>query len=405
MAFASRCGLDIELDSLLSGHKNAAELTTQLQALFNEELGAVVQVRPHALDYFFEVIAENGLTQCVHRVAKVRQSMRIRVSGNDEVLMQKPLTYWLRLWSETSYRMQALRDNPMCAQQEYDQLLGEKDPGLSPRIDFARKAPMINRQKPAKVAILREQGVNGQLEMAAAFDRAGFEAIDVHMSDLLSKRTTLDQFNGLVACGGFSFGDVLGAGRGWAKMVLMSQLADDFERFFHNTSRFALGVCNGCQMLSQLAPLIPGAQAWPRFTRNQSEQFEARLSVVTIKESPSIWLQSMAGSRLLIASSHGEGRAEFSDQTNLQLALDQNVCMQYVDNFGAPTQQFPANPNGSHQGITALTNADGRIMVMMPHPERVFRQVLHSWAPAQWQHDDGPWMQMFYNAKHWSQQC
>ena len=301
--------------------------------------------------------------------------------------------------------MQALRDNPECADQEFASLR-EDDPGLSVALSFDAQqdiaAPFINRGVRPKLAVLREQGVNGQMEMAAAFHRAGFTTVDVHMSDILAGRVDLADFKGLAACGGFSYGDVLGAGEGWAKSILFNPRARDaFEAFFHREDSFALGVCNGCQMMSNLHSLIPGAEHWPRFVRNRSEQFEARFSMVEIPESPSILFSGMAGSRLPVAVAHGEGRAEFRDAAQLQaLASSANVALRYVDNHGAATEHYPANPNGSPLGITGLSTADGRVTIMMPHPERVFRTVTKSWGPAE-QGEDSGWMRIFRNARVW----
>jgi len=400
MAFASRCGLDIHIPETISHDQ-----PSQLAYLFNEEAGAVVQVNAEHQADFMHIMQAVGLADALQPVATICQASRLRVVHGEQNLSQKPLTYWLRLWAETSFRMQSLRDNPESAQQEYDSLLNDKDPGLSPQITFNISAPVIKTSKPPKVAILREQGVNGQIEMAAAFHRAGFEAVDVHMTDLMTGRQSLENFRGLAACGGFSFGDVLGAGSGWAKNILLSKLRESFAQFFANTDNFAFGACNGCQMLSQLAPIIPGADHWPRFMRNTSEQFEARLSLVEILPSPSIFLQGMAGSKLLIPTSHGEGRVEFkqsADQT--EVMNQQQLCMQYVDNNGRATEHYPQNPNGSPAGMTGFTNTDGRIMLMMPHPERAFRNVAHSWKSAQMLGEDAPWMQMFYNAYNWSSQ-
>ncbi|MEE2652429.1 MAG: phosphoribosylformylglycinamidine synthase subunit PurQ, partial [Pseudomonadota bacterium] len=302
-------------------------------------------------------------------------------------------------------RMQALRDNPECAEQEFD-ALREDDTGLfvdlsfDPQQDIA--APYIQRGERPKLAVLREQGVNGQMEMAAAFDRAGFAAVDVHMSDILSGRLDLAEFKGLAACGGFSYGDVLGAGEGWAKSILFNARARDvFQQFFNRQDSFALGVCNGCQMMSNLHSLIPGAEHWPHFVRNRSEQFEARVAMVEIPESPSILLSGMAGSRLPVAVAHGEGRAEFAKAEQLQaMAASGNVALRYVNNAGELTEQYPANPNGSPQGITGVSSNDGRVTIMMPHPERVFRSVTNSWAPAD-QGEDSGWMRMFRNARVW----
>jgi len=298
--------------------------------------------------------------------------------------------------------MQTLRDNPDCARQEFEDLLDDQDPGLHAKLTFDAAehvaAPFIISGKRPKIAILREQGVNGQIEMAAAFDHAGFAAIDVHMSDIIESRIDLADFKGLVACGGFSYGDVLGAGRGWASTILHNgQARKQLSDFFARTDTFALGVCNGCQMLSQLKELIPGSEHWPTFERNLSEQFEARFSLVEIVESPSILLQGMAGSVMPIAVAHGEGRVDFSETGSLN---DSYIAMRYVDNFGQNTQQYPQNPNGSPEGITALTTMDGRVTIMMPHPERVTRTVQHSWHPEDWG-KDGPWLRLFHNARKW----
>jgi phosphoribosylformylglycinamidine synthase len=302
--------------------------------------------------------------------------------------------------------MQALRDNADCAEQEFQRLLDGSDPGMQPRLAFDPDdnivAPLLATGARPRVAILREQGVNGQIEMAAAFDRAGFCCIDVHMSDVIAGRTDLSEFTGLVACGGFSYGDVLGAGQGWAKSILFNARARDaFEAFFNRADSWGLGVCNGCQMLSGLTTLIPGAGHWPRFVRNQSEQFEARLAMVEVLPSPSILLQGMAGSLLPIAVAHGEGRAEFSTDAEVQAVLDtQTVALRYVDHYGAATETYPLNPNGSPRGITGLSTRDGRFTIMMPHPERVFRSVQHSWCPDTWG-ENGPWLRLFRNARDW----
>jgi phosphoribosylformylglycinamidine synthase len=283
-------------------------------------------------------------------------------------------------------------------------LLDAADPGLHARLtfdpadDFA--AAFIARGTPPRIAILREQGVNGQLEMAAAFHRAGFEAVDVHMSDIISGRSSLQSFQGFVACGGFSYGDVLGAGEGWAKSVLFNSRArDEFEAFFRRTDSFGLGVCNGCQMMSNLRAMIPGAEHWPHFVRNRSEQFEARFVMVEVRPSPSLFFAGMAGSRLPISTAHGEGYAEFSSPNQLSAARPL-VALQFVDNRGKPTELYPLNPNGSPEGITGLTTGDGRFTVLMPHPERVFRTVQNSWHPEEWG-EDGGWMRMFRNARKW----
>ncbi|MGI9236502.1 MAG: phosphoribosylformylglycinamidine synthase subunit PurQ, partial [Woeseiaceae bacterium] len=303
--------------------------------------------------------------------------------------------------SGMSYRMQAMRDNPATAAAEFERLLDDNDPGLNAVLTFDPKedvSRVYRSESTPRIAILREQGVNSQNEMAAAFIRAGFSAVDVHMSDLLSGRVTLDGFQGLVACGGFSFGDVLGAGGGWAKSILYhSRTRDEFAAFFERRDTFALGVCNGCQMMSHLRELIPGADDWPRFLRNASEQFEARLSLVEVVESPSLFLADMAGSRMPIATSHGEGRAVFRDDAS-RYASSYTVAMRYVDNYGEVADNYPANPNGSVDGICGLSNEDGRVTIMMPHPERVALSRQNSWHPDEWG-EDGPWMRLFRNAR------
>ena len=314
-----------------------------------------------------------------------------------------------RAWSETSYQMQKLRDHPQCAQQAYDHILDNTDPGLHVQLSFKPNddiaAPYIQTGIRPTIAILREQGVNGHVEMAAAFDRAGFTAIDIHMSDLISGRFSLNDYKGFVACGGFSYGDVLGAGEGWAKSILFNpQLREQFKSFFQRNDTFALGVCNGCQMMSNLRTIIPGAEDWPHFGRNQSEQFEARFVMVEIPSNPSLFFNGMAGSRMPITVAHGEGFAEFYDEQNLT-AISPLVTMRFVDNHGKPSEIYPANPNGSPQGITGITTADGRFNILMPHPERVFRIAQHSWYPPEsyhaTAHDDGPWMRMFRNTRKW----
>jgi phosphoribosylformylglycinamidine synthase len=295
-----------------------------------------------------------------------------------------------------------MRDNPECAQQEFDRILDQTDTGLqvSPSFDINDNiaAPFISSGIRPAMAILREQGVNGQVEMAAAFDRAGFAAVDVHMSDIIAGRVSLRDFKGLVACGGFSYGDVLGAGEGWAKSILFNARArDEFEAFFQRGDSFALGVCNGCQMMSNLHTIIPGAENWPHFVRNKSEQFEARFVMVEVPKNPSLFLDGMAGSRMPIVVAHGEGYAEFASASAMQNA---QVALRYVDHHGQPAQNYPANPNGSPQGITGLTTPDGRFTIMMPHPERVFRAVQHSWHPDGWG-EEGPWLRMFRNARKW----
>ncbi|SDL97536.1 phosphoribosylformylglycinamidine synthase [Franzmannia pantelleriensis] len=398
MAFAARAGLEIKLDWLID------EPVDAFNALFAEELGAVIQVNRQYTEEVLTQFAAAGLETC-GVIARPRYDDQVRVTLFEEPLLETTRLLTQRTWSETSYRMQALRDNPDCAKSEFDGLLDDRDPGLTAQpsfdVDDDVAAPFVNTARPA-MAVLREQGVNGQVEMAWAFDRAGFEAVDVHMSDILAGRVSLDDFKGLVACGGFSYGDVLGAGGGWAKSVLFNERArEQFAAFFGRDDSFALGVCNGCQMLSQLKELIPGADNWPRFVRNESEQFEARVSMVQVEESPSILLAGMQGSKLPIAVAHGEGRAEFRDSGHLRaMQGSSQIALRYVDNYGQVTSRYPANPNGSPSGITGLTTPDGRVTIMMPHPERVARAVTNSWRPAEWT-QDGAWLRLFRNARVW----
>jgi phosphoribosylformylglycinamidine synthase len=397
MAFAGRCGFAVELGNLGDD---------SLAVLFSEELGAVLQVRNGDLAKVEALFAAAGLQAITHRLGVVRSGQTLLFTWHGATLLQGNLQQWLQRWSETSYRIQRLRDNPLCADQEFEALADPFDPGLSVSLTFDPAdniaAPFISKGARPRVAILREQGVNGQVEMAAAFDRAGFDAVDVHMSDILAGRIALDGFRGLVACGGFSYGDVLGAGEGWAKTILFNPRArDQFQQFFHRADTFSLGICNGCQMMSNLKPLIPGADGWPRFVRNLSEQFEARFSLVKIPESPSVLLAGMAGSQLPVAVAHGEGRAEFGDATECEaLRQSSRVALRFVDNRGQFTERYPANPNGSPAGIAGVTSSDGRVTLLMPHPERVFRTVQNSWHPAEWG-EDGGWMRLFRNARVW----
>jgi phosphoribosylformylglycinamidine synthase len=390
MIFASRLGVSLAL----SGSR--VEL---LQQLFNEEPGAVVQVAKSKLTQVQMVLDRNSISATA--IGRVESKPKLTVRSDDKVVLELDRATMQRQWSEMSYRIQALRDNPATAKEEFDRVLDDRDPGLNAELHFDPNddiARVFRGSTNPRVAILREQGVNSQNEMAAAFMRAGFATVDVHMSDLLSGRDTLANYQGLVACGGFSFGDVLGAGGGWAKSVLYhSRTRDQFAAFFERGDTFALGVCNGCQMMSHLRELIPGAKNWPRFLRNQSEQFEARLSLVEVVESPSLFLQNMAGSRMPIATSHGEGRATFRDDT-ARYASSFTVAMRYVDNYGEVSDKYPANPNGSLDGICGLSNEDGRVTIMMPHPERVALTWQNSWHPDEWG-EDGPWMRMFRNAR------
>ncbi|WP_416310627.1 phosphoribosylformylglycinamidine synthase [Pseudomonas sp. W03] len=400
MAFAGHCGLDLNLDALAESREEL------VAALFNEELGAVIQVRSGATPEVLAQFSAAGLEDCVAVIGQPVNGADIELAFNGEQVFNAQRRDLQRIWSETSYRIQRMRDNADCADQEFDGLLDESNPGLSVKLSFDVNddiaAPYIKKGVRPQVAILREQGVNGQVEMAAAFDRAGFAAIDVHMSDILSGRVSLEQFKGLVACGGFSYGDVLGAGEGWAKSILFNTRArDGFQAFFERKDSFALGVCNGCQMMSNLHELIPGTEFWPHFVRNRSEQFEARVAMVQVQESQSIFLQGMAGSRLPIAIAHGEGHAEFeSEEALLESDLSGTVALRFVDNQGKVTEAYPANPNGSPRGITGLTSRDGRVTIMMPHPERVFRAVQNSWRPDEWE-ENGGWMRMFRNARVW----
>jgi len=400
MAFAGHTGVDINLDML------AADSSEFAAALFSEELGAVVQVKRDDLQTVLTELNAAGLGEITKVIGSVNLDDELRFHFDDEEVYGESRTQLQRWWAETSYQMQALRDNSDCAQQEFDVLLEQDNPGLNAELSFDQNdnvaAPFIQTGVRPEVAIIREQGVNGHIEMGAAFDRAGFAAVDVHMSDILEGRVELNRFKGLVACGGFSYGDVLGAGEGWAKSILFNARArEQFQSFFNREDTFALGICNGCQMLSNLHELIPGAEHWPHFVRNMSEQFEARVAMVEVQESNSVFLQGMAGSRMPIAVAHGEGRAEFTDRSHLDnLQNSGAVALRYVDNFGKVTEAYPANPNGSPDGITGLTSADGRVTIMMPHPERVFRAVTNSWAPDEWD-EDGAWMRMFRNARVW----
>ena len=397
MAFAGRCGMEVDLDAI-SREAGANTL------LFNEELGAVLQVNAGELAGVMAVLAAAGLGDCCHVIGSVDggEWLRFRHQGREIYAGNRIDLH--RAWSETTFRMQSLRDHPDCARQEYDHLLEANDPGLHARLGFSLgddvAAPYIATGIRPRIAILREQGVNGQVEMAAAFDRAGFETFDVHMSDIIEGRVSLKDFKGFVACGGFSYGDVLGAGEGWAKSILFNPRArEEFSTFFQRPDSFALGVCNGCQMMSNLHEIIPGSELWPHFVRNRSEQFEARFVMVEVMASPSLFFSGMAGSRMPIAVAHGEGFAEFSSAAAVEQAISEKlVSLRYVDHFGKPTERYPANPNGSPSGITGLTTADGRFSIMMPHPERVFRAVQHSWRPDGWQ-DEGPWLRMFRNAR------
>lgn len=381
MAFAGHCGVQVDIAALGDDH---------LAALFNEELGGVIQVRAEDRDAVETLLAQYGLADCVHYLGQALAGDRFVITANDQTVFSESRTTLRVWWAETTWQMQRLRDNPQCADQEHEAKANDADPGLNVKLSFDINediaAPYIATGARPKVAVLREQGVNSHVEMAAAFHRAGFDAIDVHMSDLLGGRIGLGNFHALVACGGFSYGDVLGAGEGWAKSILFNhRVRDEFETFFYRPQTLALGVCNGCQMMSNLRELIPGSELWPRFVRNHSDRFEARFSLVEVTQSPSLLLQGMVGSQMPIAVSHGEGRVEVRDDAHLA-ALESKglVALRYVDNFGKVTETYPANPNGSPNGITAVTTENGRVTIMMPHPERVFRTVANSWHPENW---------------------
>jgi phosphoribosylformylglycinamidine synthase len=395
MMFAGQCGVDLDIGELVKAR-------SALEVLFNEELGAVLQVRGGEDAAAAHVAFTLAAVHC-HRVGRVTRDARLRIVSGDAMLFDERRADLRSAWSETTWHMQRLRDHPECADQERDRMLDDGDPGLHAALaqfpgDGA--SPYVNRRSRPRVAILREQGVNGQIEMAAAFDRAGFAAVDVHMTDIIAGRTDLTAFQGFAAGGGFSYGDVLGAGEGWAKSILFNARARDaFEAFFRRGDTFALGACNGCQMMGSLRELVPGAGSWPRFVRNKSEQFEARFVMVEVQRSPSLFFEGMAGSRLPVVVAHGEGYAEFADTKALR-AAESLVALRFVDNRGAVTETYPSNPNGSPAGITGLTTADGRFTILMPHPERVFRTVQNSWHPDDWG-EDGPWMGMFRNARRW----
>ncbi|HEY4541645.1 MAG TPA: phosphoribosylformylglycinamidine synthase subunit PurQ, partial [Noviherbaspirillum sp.] len=416
MAFAGHCGFTVSLDILaMEGHASdsgeAKNWTTQvgerrnemtLRALFNEELGAVIQVRVDQKSDVMNVLRSFNLGACSHIIGKPNERDAIEFMRDAKMIFTQPRVELQRLWSETSWRIARLRDNPACADAEYDRILDAADPGMTPRLAFDPQediaAPFINTGARPRVAILREQGVNSHIETAWVMHKSGFEAVDVHMSDLIAGRARLDDFKGFIAVGGFSYGDVLGAGEGWAKTILFNAgLKEAFSGFFRRNDTFALGICNGCQMMSNLKSIIPGAEAWPKFTRNKSEQFEARFAMVEVADSPSIFFAGMAGTQAPIAVAHGEGRADFAQTGDIGKAI---VAMRWIDNRGQATETYPFNPNGSPNGITSVTTPDGRFTVLMPHAERVFRTVQHSWHPDGWG-EDAPWMRMFRNARIW----
>lgn len=395
MAFAGNCGVDVDISALGDN---------DLSVLFNEELGAVIQVSESELSTVREVLKAHDLLGLTYELGSVSLEDRFEITRGSKKLLSEKRSELRSIWAELTHQMQRLRDNPECADQEFEAKKAIDNKGLSAHLTYDVNediaAPYISKGVKPKVAVLREQGVNSHVEMAAAFDRAGFAAIDVHMSDLMTGRYNLNDFNAMVACGGFSYGDVLGAGGGWAKSILFNpQLRDQFSQFFSNENTLSLGVCNGCQFISTLAEIIPGAENWPRFVRNKSERFEARAAMVKINDTNSLWFKGMAGSHMPIAVSHGEGRVEFKTPENLTALQAQNLIVaQYIDSHLNVTETYPANPNGSALGITAISNVDGRIAAMMPHPERVFRAVSNSWYPEDWS-EDGAWMRIFRNAR------
>jgi phosphoribosylformylglycinamidine synthase len=407
MMFAAHIGVTINIASLIqqtNQHSHNQKLQdAAVRSLFTEELGAVIQVHNTEVANIQASFAEAGLADTLHILGHINTTDRLMVHHGNTVLLNENRVDLQKSWSETSYHMQRLRDNPSCADSEFALLEQERSQGLFAELSFNPAEdialPYIHRSEQPKVAILREQGVNGQLEMAAAFTRAGFAAHDVHMSDLLAGRVTLKDFHLLAACGGFSYGDVLGAGEGWAKSILFNQqLRQQFAEFFARPDTLALGVCNGCQMLSNLAEIIPGTETWPRFRRNNSEQFEARLSMVTIPASPSLILADMIGSSLPVVVSHGEGRADFSHLPQNNVPPELAIALQYVDGHNQVTDTYPLNPNGSPAGIAGVSNQDGRVTIMMPHPERVFQTAQMSWAPRDWPEMSG-WYRLFASAR------
>ncbi|MBX3623652.1 MAG: phosphoribosylformylglycinamidine synthase [Rhizobacter sp.] len=417
MAFAGHLGVSLNVDMLVTegdgitdsraeygDSKNwATQVSTRraeltLRALFNEELGVVIQVPTAVRNEVMQTLREHGLSKHSHFIGKPNDKGVVEVWRDAKPVFSAPLRNLHQAWDDVSWRIAQLRDNPVCADQEHEAAGRPDDPGLHVHLTFEPQAPAIQSKRP-KVAILREQGVNSHVEMSYAMHQAGFDTFDVHMTDLQTGRARLDMFQGFVACGGFSYGDTLGAGEGWARSIMFNGvLAEQFAAFFQRQETFALGVCNGCQMMAALAPIIPGAQDWPKFTRNKSEQFEARLSLVEVLQSPSIFFAGMEGSRIPIAVAHGEGYADFSQRGD---AAKVHRAMRFVDNTGAPTEAYPYNPNGSPGGLTSVTTSDGRFTVLMPHPERVFRNIQKSWTSGD-KSAHSPWMQMFHNARRWA---
>ena len=397
MAFAGNTGVSV--------HLKTGTIDETLSLLFSEEIGAVLEIDENNLETVMNVLQEYSLEGLASIIGRTQESKQISLETDHGFSSTFTLRELRQSWSELSFRMQSLRDNPETAKEAFEATLDVSDPGITAKITFTQRNPdqsIRRKDKRPKIAVLREQGVNSHVEMAVAFHKAGFEAIDVHMTDIIDGQNGLDDFQGLVACGGFSYGDVLGAGGGWAKSILYNPKArKHFEDFFNHTETFTLGVCNGCQMLSQLKGIIPGADHWPQFVKNLSEQFEARLSLVEITKSSSLFLENMEGSILPIATSHGEGRTQYHGSDDKE-ALEQHrqISLRYVDNYGHPAQSYPFNPNGSEDGLAGFCSKDGRVTIIMPHPERVIRKQQHSWCPPEWA-EDGPWLQIFHNAREW----
>jgi phosphoribosylformylglycinamidine synthase len=395
MAFAGRSGLLCDTSSLGDD---------ALTALFAEELGVVVQVSESNLLKVEAILQDAGLDHLCHRIGEPQSKAKLKIVHADETVIDESIVELQRAWAETTLQMQLLRDNPECAQQEFDLIQPEQPAKLFSRLSFDPAddicAALVGSTAP-RIAILREEGVNGQVEMAAAFDRAGFSASDVHMSDIISGRVSLADFQGIAACGGFSYGDVLGAGEGWAKSILYNpRVYDEFSAFFNRSDSFGLGICNGCQMMSNLYQMIPGASHWPRFVRNKSEQFEARVVMAEILDSASLFFDEMQGSMMSVVVAHGEGRIETRDCSVAGLLERELACLRYVDAAGKASEVYPLNPNGSEQGLNGFSNEDGRFTIMMPHPERIFRSVQNSWSVPEWG-EYSPWMRLFRNARRW----
>jgi phosphoribosylformylglycinamidine synthase len=414
MMFAGHVGVTIDIDEMCYERRRREREHNEglgindpqdlhgraMGVLFNEELGAIIQVKRQDTAQVMKMLLDSGLRSEIYVLGSPNKIDHLQIKQKDQSVLDEPRATLQQAWSATSYHLQRLRDNPACAEAEYARILDKQDTGLYVKLSFDSNeditAPFIHVNTRPRIAILREQGVNGQIEMAAAFDRAHFQAVDVHMSDLISGKISLTDFQAFAACGGFSYGDVLGAGDGWAKSILFNpRTRDAFSAFFARPDTFALGVCNGCQMMSNLSSLIPGAEAWPKFTRNRSEQFEARFVMVEVTDNPSIFLQGMAGSQLPIVVSHGEGFTNYNQQGHPSHSI---TALRYIDHQGQATQQYPYNPNGSPGGVTGLTTSDGRFTIMMPHPERAFRTVQNSWHPAEWG-EDSAWLRMFRNAR------